>query len=85
MAQLYLSFPESAKSPVRQLRGFRKVFLDPAEAQTVTFDLQRRDFSIWDTVAQKWKIEAGTYTAQLGRSSRDIASEVEFQLVTTEA
>ncbi|KAK8030144.1 beta-glucosidase D [Apiospora rasikravindrae] len=80
VSQLYLSFPESAKSPVRQLRGFRKASLDPAEAQTVTFDLQRRDVSIWDTVAQKWKIEAGTYTAQLGRSSRDIASEVEFQL-----
>ncbi|KAK7959853.1 beta-glucosidase D [Apiospora aurea] len=85
VAQLYLGFPESAKNPVRQLRGFRKILLDPAETQTVTFSLQRRDFSIWDTVAQKWKIEAGTYTAQLGRSSRDIASEVEFQLATTDA
>ncbi|KAK8062193.1 hypothetical protein PG997_014290 [Apiospora hydei] len=85
VAQLYLGFPESAKSPVRQLRGFQKTLLEPAETQTVSFTLQRRDVSIWDTVAQKWKIEAGTYTAQLGRSSRDIASEAEFQLATTGA
>ncbi|KAK8116439.1 glycoside hydrolase family 3 protein [Apiospora kogelbergensis] len=55
VAQLYLVFPESAKSPLKQLRGFKKVFLDTGETQTVTFELQRRDVSIWDTVAQKWK------------------------------
>ncbi|KAK7964348.1 hypothetical protein PG988_011322 [Apiospora saccharicola] len=85
VAQLYLEFPESAKSPVQQLRGFRKVLLDPAETQTVAFELQRRDVSIWDTVAQKWKVEAGTYTARLGGSSRDVAAEVEFELAATAA
>ncbi|KAK6859167.1 hypothetical protein PG995_005020 [Apiospora arundinis] len=85
VAQLYLAFPESAKSPVRQLRGFHKIPLKPAETQTITFTLNRRDMSFWDTVAQKWKIEAGTYTAQLGKSSRDIVSEVEFQLAIANA
>ncbi|KAK8079236.1 beta-glucosidase D [Apiospora phragmitis] len=85
VAQLYLGFPESALSPVMQLRGFKKVFLEPGETRTLTFGLQRRDVSIWDTVAQKWKIETGAYTAQLGRSSRDIVSEVAFQLFTTVA
>lgn len=85
VAQLYLVFPESAKSPLKQLRGFKKVFLDTGETQTVTFELQRRDVSIWDTVAQKWKVEGGTYTAQLGRSSRDIVSEAVLQLTTADA
>lgn len=79
-SQLYLGFPESAKSPVKQLRGFSKVYLDPNASETVEFTLQRRDVSVWDTVAQKWKIERGTFTAMLGRSSRDIASEMNFRL-----
>ncbi|KAK8112576.1 hypothetical protein PG984_013102 [Apiospora sp. TS-2023a] len=83
VAQLYLAFPETARSPVQQLRGFRKVLLDPGETQTVTFELQRRDVSLWDTVAQKWKVEAGTYRARLGGSSRDVAAEVEFEMSTT--
>lgn len=80
VAQLYLGFPEAAKSPVKQLRGFSKVFLQPSESNEIEFTLQRRDVSIWDTVAQKWKIEKGTFTAMLGKSSRDIVSEVAFQL-----
>ncbi|KAL4797709.1 glycoside hydrolase superfamily [Aspergillus venezuelensis] len=82
VAQLYLSFPESAKAPVRQLRGFAKVYLEPGETQTVTFPIQRRDLSIWDTEAQGWKIEQGTFTAYLGKSSRDFTGEVEFTVAT---
>ncbi|KAL4948757.1 glycoside hydrolase superfamily [Aspergillus filifer] len=82
VAQLYLSLPESAKAPVRQLRGFAKVYLEPGETQTVTFPIQRRDLSIWDTEAQGWKIEQGTFTAYLGKSSRDFSDEVEFTVAT---
>ncbi|KXT18629.1 hypothetical protein AC579_9842 [Pseudocercospora musae] len=75
IAQLYLTFPESAMSPVKQLRGFSKVFLEAGESQAVEFGLQRRDLSIWDTEAQKWKIEHGVFKALLGKSSRGIVAE----------
>lgn len=60
VAQLYLGLPEVTESPAKKLRGFQKVFLDPGESRTVNFVLQRRDLSVWDTVAQKWKIENDT-------------------------
>ncbi|KAL4945673.1 hypothetical protein BDV06DRAFT_209283 [Aspergillus oleicola] len=82
VAQLYFSLPESAKAPVRQLRGFAKVYLEPGETQVVSFSIQRRDLSIWDTEAQGWKIEQGTFTAYLGKSSRDFTGEVNFEVVT---
>jgi len=78
--QLYLSFPEAAKSPVKQLRGFIKVPLEASESKNVEFKLQRRDVSVWDTIAQKWKVEKGTFRALLGKSSKNIVSEVSFQL-----
>jgi beta-glucosidase len=82
IAQLYLAFPEKAKSPAKQLRGFEKVTLKPGQSKTVEFVLQRRDVSVWDTKNQAWKIESGNYNVLLGKSSRDIVGEKTFTLST---
>lgn len=72
IAQLYVGIPASGQ-PVRQLRGFEKIFLAPGASQTVHFYLQRRDLSVWDVVAQKWRmIIGGQYTFSVGASSRDL-------------
>ncbi|KAI1421408.1 family 3 glycoside hydrolase [Xylaria sp. FL1777] len=70
VAQLYLGIPNS---PPKQLRGFDKTsLLSPKESSTVHFELTRRDFSIWDVIAQAWTVQTGNYTIWLGASSRDI-------------
>ncbi|KAL3444229.1 glycoside hydrolase superfamily [Aspergillus insuetus] len=83
VAQLYLSLPKAARAPVRQLRGFDKVLLEPGETKTVRFSIQRRDLSVWDTEEQEWKIEGGKVGVFLGRSSRDFAQEGSFTIHTT--
>lgn len=75
VAQLYIAFPEVADEPVRQLRGFEKVTIQPGESATVVFALRRRDLSVWDTTAQNWKVESGDYTISVGASSRDLKAE----------
>ena len=82
VAQLYLGFPDQAKAPVRQLRGFKKVFLEPGESADIEFTLQRRDLSVWDTDLQQWAMLNGTYKVMLGRSSRDIVGEVMLDVHT---
>ncbi|KAL4876485.1 glycoside hydrolase superfamily [Aspergillus karnatakaensis] len=82
IAQLYFSLPEAANAPVRQLRGFDKVFLQPGETKAVTFPIQWRDLSIWDSEAQGWKVEGGEVGVFLGRSSRDFADEGSFTVET---
>ncbi|KAI9740353.1 MAG: hypothetical protein M1834_004932 [Cirrosporium novae-zelandiae] len=67
--QLYLSIPDS---PKRQLRGFDRVNLSVNETKTVTFELTRRDFSVWDVDAQQWKLQRGSYPLWVGASSRDL-------------
>lgn len=47
---------EVTESPAKQLRGFQRGFLDPGVSRTVNYVLQRRGLSVWDTVAQKWKM-----------------------------
>ena len=74
--QLYLEFPEGTgyATPVRQLRGFKKVELAPGASAPVTFELTRKDLSVWDVVEQNWVIPlaSGGYTIHVGDSSRNL-------------
>ncbi|KAI1499229.1 glycosyl hydrolase family 3 N terminal domain-containing protein [Biscogniauxia marginata] len=72
VAQLYIGFPESAAAPPKQLRGFEKISLDAGASDNVVFNIKRRDLSIWDTVQQNWVLPTGTFTFNVGSSSRDI-------------
>lgn len=72
VAQLYLSIPAEG-TPVRQLRGFRRVGpLAPGEARQAVFELTRRDLSVWDVVSQQWRLARGDYDVFVGASSRDL-------------
>jgi beta-glucosidase len=81
--QLYVGLPSSAPSgtPVRQLRGFEKVFLEKGETQTVSFELMRRDLSYWDIISQQWVIPEGEFTIYVGFSSRDLVAQKKITVV----
>jgi beta-glucosidase len=72
VAQLYIGIPGA---PIRQLRGFEKIGLGSGQNAKVEFELTRRDLSIWDVVAQKWKLQRGKYRVWVGASSRDLRLE----------
>ncbi|KAI0016551.1 glycoside hydrolase family 3 protein [Xylariomycetidae sp. FL0641] len=71
VAQLYVGIPGD-DVPVRQLRGFAKPTLNATDSATVEFPLTRRDLSVWDVEAQKWRLEPGEYGIWVGASSRDL-------------
>lgn len=83
-AQLYLATPGAGSDgvPVKQLRGFEKVSLQPGQGTQVSFTLTRRDLSQWDVVAQKWRLSTGTYTVLVGSSSRRLPVTGSFTLAT---
>ncbi|GFG17907.1 hypothetical protein IFM61392_10282 [Aspergillus lentulus] len=82
--QLYLSYPSEKMplgTPVKVLRGFEKVTLEPRASQEVRFILRRRDLSFWDTVAQKWRIPEGHIQLSVGFSSRDLHSSASLRIL----
>ncbi|KAF1939632.1 beta-glucosidase 2 precursor [Clathrospora elynae] len=81
--QLYVGLPSSAPAgtPIRQLRGFEKVYLEKGESQTVSFELMRRDLSYWDIVSQQWVIPTGEFNVWVGHSSRDLKVQERFTVV----
>ena len=73
VVQLYLSKPDSAVArPLRELKGFEKVYLEPGESAEVRFVLEARSFAYYEPRIHDWYVEAGTYIVQIGASSRDI-------------
>jgi len=69
VVQLYLHDPvASISQPVRRLRGFERVTLDPGQARTVTFTLDNSDFGFYDNRG-KFVVEPGQIDLYAGNSS----------------
>ncbi|MGC9468033.1 MAG: glycoside hydrolase family 3 C-terminal domain-containing protein [Anaerolineae bacterium] len=58
--------------PVKELKGFRKICLDPGESTRVSFTLDERALSYYDPYAKAWVAEPGEFDVMVGSSSRDI-------------
>ena len=65
VVQLYLKFPDVPGAPIRALRGFERVHLEPGASQTVHFDLNPRDLSMV-TEAGDRIVAQGHYTVSVG-------------------
>lgn len=73
VVQLYVSAPSGQSgTPVRELRGFAKVALEPGESRAVAITLGAHAFSYWDVESSAWVVAGGVYEVQLGRSAHDI-------------
>ena len=73
VVQLYVAALDTAPPrPVRELRGFEKVALDPGASVEVSFVLCDRDLSRWSTRAHGWVLDPGSFEVAVGASSRDI-------------
>jgi beta-glucosidase len=71
VAQMYLTFPESAGEPPKQLKGFAKVLLQPGESKEVKLPTTARDFSIWDVETHGWQEVSGEFSVEVGASIMD--------------
>jgi beta-glucosidase len=70
VVQLYIrDMVSSVSRPVKELRGFERVTLEPAEKRTVTFELGPEDFRLWDADMQRI-VEPGTFQIMAGPDSQ---------------
>jgi beta-glucosidase len=73
VAQLYVSDEEcSLIRPLKELKGFEKVFLKPGETKTVSIRLDDSAFRFYDPYEHRFVIEPGRFTIRVGASSEDI-------------
>ena len=73
VVQLYVGDQQSQVArPVRELKAFAKVGLEPGRAETVTFRLTARDLSYWSVAEHRWVLEGGAFDIAVGASARDL-------------
>ncbi|GJM75888.1 hypothetical protein HMSSN036_81040 [Paenibacillus macerans] len=69
IVQLYVRDVESSViRPDKELKGFRKVELQPGETQTVVFELDKSAFAYYNTTLKDWHAESGEYRILIGKS-----------------
>ena len=79
--QVYVAPPKAEVArPVHELKGFAKVALEPGESKNVTIALDDRAFAYWSERFDDWHVEGGTYTVEVGVSSRDIISRLDVEI-----
>ena len=84
VVQLYVGDPESTVfRPVRELKDFAKVELQPGESRDVTFTLDKRAFAYWNEEIQDWHVESGEFTIEVGQSSRNMECSASVNVMST--
>ena len=73
VVQVYVNDAEaSVERPVRELKGFQKVYLEAGETRELSFTLTGEDLSFFDAEAHAWKLEPGDFHILIGTSSEDL-------------
>lgn len=79
--QLYIHDCESSlPRPYKELKGFRKVYLQPGETKEVTITIGKDALCFYDDKAASWTAEPGQFEALVGNASDNIVSKVAFTL-----
>ncbi len=79
--QLYIHDCESSlPRPYKELKGFRKVYLQPGETKEVTITIGKDALSFYDDKAASWTAVPGQFEALVGNASDNIVSKVAFTL-----
>lgn len=81
VVQLYIG-KEKAKEdrPVKELKAFEKIMLQPGETKTVTFNVKRDDLAYFSQIENKWVVEPGRYRVFVGSSSADDAHQAVLEV-----
>ena len=73
VVQLYVRHVHSdVERPKKELKGFRRITLQPGETQTVALPLAAAALAYWDTGLGGWRVEADRVRVMVGASSDDI-------------
>lgn len=81
VAQLYIKMPESnIPMPIKQLKGFRRVFIKKGETKEVEIILKKEELRYWDELKSSFIVPKGKYVFTVGASSEDIRLTKKFEI-----
>lgn len=81
VAELYVGDSHSSiPRPIKELKGFSRIQLQPGETKRITLNLDRRAFSFYDVKAKGWRADPGPFKILVGSSSAQIELQGSFSI-----
>ena len=81
VAELYVGQQNPAvPRPIKELKGFKRVLLQPGESKRITLELDQRSFAFFNTTTKQWDALPDTYNILVGSSSQDTPLKGQFKL-----
>jgi len=81
VVQLYVAYPGSAvERPIKQLKGFKRVFIPAGKTITVDIALKAEDLAYWNVEKHAFIVEKGKVKIMVGSSSEDIRLSSTFRV-----
>ncbi len=82
--QLYIgSSSNTVFRPVKELKGFKRVFLAAGEEKEIVIALDDKAFRFYDTRTNTWEVESGTYHIMVGRNANNVELSAEIVVAGT--
>jgi beta-glucosidase len=80
VVQLYIRHPDATMpQPIKELKGFKRIHLEPGECKTVTFTLHTHQLGYYDE-GMRYTVHPGTVEALVGSSSRNLPLAGRFEI-----
>jgi beta-glucosidase len=80
VVQAYIQYPEIARMPIKELKGFKRVSVSKSGEQSVTIQIPVKELQKWDMKTHGWKIYPGSYKLVLGSNSQDEKLKFDFMV-----
>jgi beta-glucosidase len=85
VVQLYVAHPKSAvERPIKELKGFKRVMLQPGQSRQVEITLKAESLGYWDVSQNKWVVEEKPVAILVGGSSSDIQLRAKIKVVSSQ-
>jgi beta-glucosidase len=82
VAQVYIQYPNAERMPLKELKGYKRVFITKGKEKMIQFNIPVSELQKWDLKQNAWKMYPGAYKILVGASSQDIRLTNAFNIKT---
>ena len=72
VAQVYISYPNLERMPVKELKAFKRITIEKGGNKIIQFNIPAKELQKWDLNESRWKLYPGDYTISVGTNSQDM-------------
>jgi beta-glucosidase len=80
VVQAYVQYPEAERMPVKELKGFKRIFVEKGGEQIIQLKIPVQELQKWDLKQKGWKLYPGEYSVLIGSNAQDVKLKSTFTI-----